>query len=164
MLRPLETTDIDRLGQLWLHLACTHHPSLPVSYWEARLQDTLEQLQRLYAAMQSSGFSHVSANDEPRLTAWVYANPRDDIAEGLVAITPDNELHTVFVAPTQQRQGIGSTLMAQAMYDRNQLEVTVLEENLHGRYFLQKHGFEETARSYSMEARQDELVMMCRAA
>lgn len=163
MLRPLETADIDRLGQLWLHLSCTHHPSLPVSYWEARLTGILYQLQRLNHTAQRTATT-AAANNEPRLNAWVYANPRDDIAEGLVAVTPEDELHTVFVAPTQQRQGIGSELMAQAKYDRNQLEVTVLEENLQGRFFLQQQGFRETARRYSMEARQDELVMLCRAA
>jgi len=155
MLRPLENTDIDRLGQLWLHLACTHHPSLPVAFWQSRLSPVLRRLSRDMEARKA---------DSAGLRCWVYANPTDNLPEGLVAISANDEIQAVFVAPPQQRQGIGSELLAQAKFNRAQLEVRVLEENLRGRFFLQQHGFEEAARSYCQDARQDELVMLCRAA
>lgn len=157
MLRPLQEADIDRLSQLWLHLACSSHPSLPVKFWSAQGRLLRRQLaaqcrhQQLHGA--STGTSH-----------WVYSRPGSDVAEGLVTITDNMLVETIFVSPMEQRRGVGSELIAQAKLGRPQLETKVLEENLRGRYFLQQHGFAEVERRFNQSANQDEIRMNCRVA
>lgn len=157
MLRPLQEADVERLSQLWLHLACCAHPSLPVKFWAAQgrlLRRQLSaqcRLQQLHGA--SAGTSH-----------WVYTRPGSNVAEGLVTITDNMLVETIFVSPMEQRRGVGSELMAQAKFGRPQLKTKVLEENLRGRYFLQQHGFAEIERCFNQSAKQDEIWMSCRVA
>ncbi|MCK7598064.1 GNAT family N-acetyltransferase [Microbulbifer sp. CAU 1566] len=158
MLRPLQESDVERLSQLWLHLACSNHPSLPVRFWMAQARALRRELSakcrsRTASSECTGGSSH-----------WVYTRPGSDIAEGLVTISDNLRVETIFVSPGEQRRGVGSELMAQAKFGRIQLEARVLEENLHGRYFLQQHGFSETGRSYNKAANQDEIQMNCRVA
>ncbi|WGL15358.1 GNAT family N-acetyltransferase [Microbulbifer bruguierae] len=155
MLRPLQEADIERLSQLWLHLACGSHPSLPVRFWTLQGRAFRRQLvtqcrnQRLLG--ESTGSNH-----------WVYTRAGSNIAEGMVTITDNVLIQTIFVSPAVQRCGVGSELMAQAKFGRLQLETRVLEENLHGRYFLQQHGFTETERRFSTDAGQHEIWMNCK--
>lgn len=155
MLRPLQESDIERLSQLWLHLACSSHPSLPVRFWMAEAKGLRRQLTAQYRARQdkTTGVNH-----------WVYTRPGSDVAEGLVTISDDLRVETIFVSPGEQGRGVGSELMEQAKFGRVQLETRVLEENLHGRYFLQQHGFSEIERKFNQAANQDEIVMNCRVA
>ena len=154
MLRPLQKADVDRLLQLWLHLACTSHPSLPVQFWHLEMQALRRCLLESLSRSAQTG----------KATHWVYTLPGSDIAEGLVTITTDGCIETIFVSPTVQRRGVGSALIGQAKFGKAQLEIAVLEENLGGRYFLQQHGFVEVSRRYRQAANQDELVMCCRVA
>lgn len=154
MLRPLQETDVKRLLQLWFHLACTSHPSLPLGFWRKERQ----ALKRQLAGGQSPQAG------KPAVTHWVYTLPGSNLAEGLVTVTSEGLIRTIFVSPAAQRQGIGSALIAQAKFGKVNLEASVLEENLGGRYFLQQHGFVETARRFSPTANQEELVMHCRVA
>lgn len=157
MLRPLQESDVERLSQLWLHLACCAHPSLPISFWSAPAR----QLRRRLAAQCRHRLLHGDPSD---ISHWVYARTAKDLADGLVTITDNMLVETIFVSPTKQRHGVGSELMAQAKFGRPQLEAKVLEENLRGRYFLQQHGFVETARHFNQSANQDEIWMSCRVA
>lgn len=157
MLRPLQEADIERLSQLWLHLACSAHPSLPVSFWSA--QGRLMRRQMATQCRQQQLHGNGSGTNY-----WVYTSPGNDIAEGLVTITDNVLVETIFVSPGEQRRGVGSELMAQAKFGRLQLGARVLEENLRGRYFLQQHGFAETERRFNNAANQDEIWMNCRVA
>lgn len=160
MLRPLQEPDIERLAQLWLHLACSHHPSLPVTFWMARAKELRRQLTAQHRARKAL------SNDEipGTINHWVYTRPGSDTAEGLVTISNNLRVETIFVSPGEQGHGVGSELMEQAKFGRIQLEARVLEENLRGRYFLQQHGFAETERQFNQAANQDEIVMNCRVA
>ena len=162
MLRPLQESDIERLSQLWLHLACSSHPSLPVRFWmqQARaLRGRLAAQQR--AALSNRPHAKGVLNGANH---WVYARPDSSTAEGLVTISSDSRVETIFVSPGEQGHGVGSELMEQAKFGRPQLEAQVLEENLRGRYFLQQHGFTETSRTFNAAANQDEILMTCRVA
>lgn len=160
MLRPLQEPDIERLAQLWLHLACSNHPSLPVKFWMARAKELRRELTAQYRAQKA-----VSLGDNPDcMSHWVYTRPGSDTAEGLVTIRDNQRVETIFVSPGEQGRGVGSELMEQAKFGRFQLEARVLEENLRGRYFLQQHGFAEIERQFNQAANQDEIVMNCRVA
>ncbi|WP_299598122.1 GNAT family N-acetyltransferase [uncultured Microbulbifer sp.] len=155
MLRPLQESDIERLSQLWLHLACSSHPSLPVRFWMGQAKDLRRQLT---AQLRARGANPSGENH------WVYTRPGSDFAEGLVTISDNLRVETIFVSPGEQGRGVGSELMEQAKFGRIQLETCVLEENLRGRYFLQQHGFSESERTFNQAANQDEIVMNCRVA
>ncbi|WP_295802302.1 GNAT family N-acetyltransferase [uncultured Microbulbifer sp.] len=155
MLRPLQKADVNRLLELWLHLACNSHPSLPPRFWNEGKRDIRRQL---LVALRRGRWG------EPAVTHWVYTLPGSDIAEGLVTITGDGQVEALFVSPSAQRRGVGSALINQAKFGKLQLQTAVLEENLGGRYFLQQHGFVEVSRHYRQAANQDELVMRCRIA
>ena len=156
MLRPIQESDIERLLQLWLHLACSSHPSLPVSFWadEGRAMRRRLKEQCRFGAPPDLGTSN----------HWVYARPGSETPEGLVTITENRQVETIFVSPGEQGHGVGSELMTQAKFGRVQLETLVLEENLRGRYFLQQHGFSEAERVFNAAANQDEITMHCRVA
>jgi len=161
MLRPLQESDIERLTQLWLHLACSSHPSLPVKFWmhQARaLRGRLSAQQRAAKVPGPQGEEPVVPNH------WVYTRPGSSTAEGLVTISDNRRVETIFVSPGEQGHGVGSELMEQAKFGRLQLEAQVLEENLRGRYFLQQHGFAESGRTFNAAANQDEILMHCRVA
>ena len=166
MLRPLQESDIERLTQLWLHLACSSHPSLPVKFWmqEARaLRGRLAAQQRA-AHAQAPGVEAGTQGESGVANHWVYIRPGSGTAEGLVTISDNRRVETIFVSPGEQGHGAGSELMEQAKFGRLQLEAQVLEENLHGRYFLQQHGFAESSRIFNSALNQDEILMHCRVA
>ncbi|WP_082859154.1 GNAT family N-acetyltransferase [Microbulbifer sp. Q7] len=156
MLRPIQESDIERLLQLWLHVACTNHPSLPVRYWS---EPGRAMRRRLNAQCRPDGQRDLGVS-----THWVYTRAGSDTSEGLVTITENRRVDTIFVSPGEQGHGVGSELMAQAKFGRIQLETLVLEENLHGRYFLQQHGFQEAERIFNAVAGQEEITMHCRVA
>ncbi|WP_460804458.1 GNAT family N-acetyltransferase [Microbulbifer agarilyticus] len=154
MLRPLQESDIERLLQLWLYLASTAHPSLPVRYWSDQGRAMRRKLQAQCGPRGS---------EEPaRAVHWVYSRPGSAIPEGLVTVGADHQVQTIFVSPGEQGHGVGSELMEQAKFGQLELTSLVLEENLRGRYFLQQHGFAEIERTFNASAGQDEIVMRCR--
>lgn len=166
MLRPLQESDIERLTQLWLHLACSSHPSLPVKFW---MQQAKALRGRLGAQRRAACVNPPDALGELQGASgtpshWVYTRPGSSIAEGLVTICENRRVETIFVSPGEQGHGAGSELMEQAKFGRLQLETRVLEENLRGRYFLQQHGFLEADRTFNQAANQDEILMSCRVA
>lgn len=156
MLRPLQEADIDRLLQLWLHLACSSHPSLPVKFWLDQGKALRRELGRPGRAAQIGRRESGTARNH-----WVYTRPDGDIAEGLVTISDGRRLDAVFVSPMEQGHGVGSELVAQAKAGRVQLEARVLEENLRGRFFLQQQGFVEAERRFDDSAGQEEILMVC---
>ncbi|MCA0900157.1 GNAT family N-acetyltransferase [Microbulbifer agarilyticus] len=154
MLRPLQESDIERLLQLWLFLASTAHPSLPVSYWSEQGRAMRRKL-RTQCGPWNRGEPVADVH-------WVYSRPGSAIAEGLVTVGDDHQVQTIFVSPGEQGHGVGSELMEQAKFGQVELTSVVLEENLRGRYFLQQHGFAELERTFNASAGQDEIVMRCR--
>nr|WP_010131081.1 GNAT family N-acetyltransferase [Microbulbifer agarilyticus] len=154
MLRPLQESDIERLLQLWLYLASTAHPSLPVSYWSEQGRVMRRKLSAQCGRWKRGG--------RAAEVHWVYSRPDSSIAEGLVTVSHNHQVQTIFVSPGEQRHGVGSELMEQAKFDQLELTTSVLEENLRGRYFLQQHGFVEFERTFNAAAGQDEIAMRCR--
>lgn len=140
MIRAVCGNDWSRLEQLWLDVVCNAHPSLPRSYWEGQLD-----------AFRESCLEQESA--------WVYLDAGSNEADGFVALRGDDEVATLFVAPWARDRGVGSALLAQAKQGRPLLRVVLLEENLEGRYFCQKHQFEELDREACAETGQDKLTM-----
>ncbi|MCW8125373.1 hypothetical protein [Microbulbifer halophilus] len=140
MIRKASSADLERMEQLWLYSVVTAHPSLPRSYWQARL--TAFRRNCLGAS-----------------SCLVYCEGRHRAADGFAVVGPDRALVFLCVTPAVSRRGGGGELMRAAKVGRTEMHATVLQENLAGRYFLQRHGFVETERLPCADAGQTEIVM-----
>ena len=69
-----------------------------------------------------------------------YVFEKDGLIKGFVSLCEDN-LAALFVAPSFQGKGIGRQLMAKAKGVRNNLQLTVYEENNKSVEFYKKCGF-----------------------
>ncbi len=80
-------------------------------------------------------------------------------ADGLIAVNRDGELCCLFVARAAQGSGAGSLLLEHLLEEGHVSRARILEENLGGRFFLQRHGFVEVDRNSNPVAGQQELLM-----
>lgn len=140
MIRSANHADLERLEQLWLYSVITAHPSLPRQYWHARLQEFRRQ--------------YLGAD-----RCLVYSEPGHCAADGFAVVARDRSLVFLCVTPAVSRRGGGGELMRAAKVGRSEIRATVLQENLAGRYFLQRHGFVEMERLPCADAGQAEIVM-----
>lgn len=144
MIRNANHADLERLEQLWLYSVITAHPNLPRHYWHARLQEFRRQC--------------LGAD-----RCLVYSEPGHCAADGFAVVARDRSLVFLCVTPALAGRGGGSELMRAAKLGRPQLQATLLQENLVGRYFLQRHGFVEVERQPSAATGLSEIVMRYRA-
>ncbi|WP_250460661.1 hypothetical protein [Microbulbifer litoralis] len=140
MIRRAVAGDLERLEQLWLYTVVTSHPSLPRTYWRGRL----DEFRRSYLGAEN---------------CLVFYESRRGTADGFVVVGRGQVLEFLCITPAVAGRGGGSELMRAAKVGRAQLEATLLQENLGGRYFLQQHGFVEAERKPSATAAQAEIVM-----
>ncbi|MFA0809681.1 GNAT family N-acetyltransferase [Microbulbifer epialgicus] len=141
MIRKAELRELDRLEQLWLHAAVNSHPSLPRQFWldhAAQFRRDCRQANR----------------------CLVFTGRHSAVAEAFITLLDGDRIAYLCVSPIFSGCGIGSNLIAAASEGKSQLLAQVLRENLRTRYFLQKHGFVETERSYNAEYGQH-LIQMC---
>ncbi|WP_444943238.1 GNAT family N-acetyltransferase [Microbulbifer sp. ZKSA006] len=143
MLRAAERSDLNRLEQLWLHAAVHSHPSLSRHFWLNH--------SRLFRSEQ---------RDCKRCI--VFTDRHAAVAEAFITITVDNRLAYLCVSPLFSSCGIGARLMSAASRGLPELRAELLRENLRTRYFLQRHGFVESARDYRAEYGQHMLLMSYR--
>ncbi|WP_237059831.1 GNAT family N-acetyltransferase [Microbulbifer sediminum] len=139
MIRPLVPADRERLERLWIDTFSEAHPSLPRRFWEARRPV-------FYRALAAE-------------TVRVFSRCGLVRPDGLVSVSSDGELQCLFVARALQGTGAGSLLLDHVVEENRVRSVRVLEENLGGRFFLQRYGFIETGREANPVAGQQELVM-----
>ncbi|MCX2778507.1 GNAT family protein [Microbulbifer thermotolerans] len=143
MIRPAVPSDFQRLQALWLRTLVDAHPSIPQQVWQGKL----------------SNFGHCLQTADLCL---VYTANGKQTAEGFALITGTDQLEYLCVSPAFTKRGAGSELMRCAKRGRPQLLMTVLEENLNGRYFLQQQDFKETGRQPCAVSGQAEILMRYR--
>ncbi|BBM01290.1 hypothetical protein [Microbulbifer sp. GL-2] len=141
MIRKAEFKELDRLEQLWLHAAANSHPSLPRQFWI----DHVVQFRRDFRQASLS---------------LVFTGRHSAVAEAFIALLGQDRIAYLCVSPLFSGCGIGASLITAAGRGKPLLQAQVLRENLRTRYFLQKHGFVETERSYNTEYGQH-LIQMC---
>jgi ribosomal-protein-alanine N-acetyltransferase len=116
--------------------------------------------------------SYVAAIDPmhtPRRIALVSTDPDNDAPTGFVIaslLPPEAELETIAVAPSGQRQGVGSRLLsvlAEELRNEhvNQLILEVRASNLAALRFYRAYGFKQTGRRtrYYSDPEEDAVLM-----
>ncbi|WP_346838273.1 GNAT family N-acetyltransferase [Microbulbifer sp. SAOS-129_SWC] len=142
MIRNASPDDLGRLEQLWLYSVITAHPSLPRDYWRARL----------------AAFRRDCLDADYCL---VYTERGHRSADGFALVAGDDTLKFLCVTPALAGHGAGAALMEATKRACPQLQAHLLQENLLGRYFLQRHGFVETERYADGDSGQMAIVMLC---
>lgn len=120
VIRKYQLEDCDRVLSVWAAASALAHPFLSQSFLEQERQE----------------IQHVHL---PQAETWVWE------ADGYVASFISllgNEVGAIFVDPRFQRAGIGWALMDHARALRGELEVEVFRDNLIGRSFYARYGFE----------------------
>ena len=119
MIRKYDTDDLAKLLDVWYEAAQIAHP-----FWT---HDLFEQERK-----------DITQEFLPIAETWVFE--REGRVVGFISLM-GNEVGGIFVAPTQQGQGIGRALMDHARASRDHLELEVFEANEIGRAFYDACGF-----------------------
>jgi putative acetyltransferase len=119
VIRKYDPADLNELLDVWYHAAKIAHP-----FWTG---DMFEQERR-----------DITREFLPIAETWVFE--REGHVVGFIALL-DKEVGGIFVAPTQQGQGVGRALMDNARASRDYLELDVFEANEVGRTFYDAYGF-----------------------
>lgn len=142
MIRKVVPSDLPKIRRLWRQTAFFTHPELPLAFWSR----------------------HPPAVVRPwagGLRGFVFeVDDSGDIA-GFVSLDRFDHLDAVVIEAPARGQGMGSQLIRCAKLGRPRLTAGILERNLAGRYFLQKHGFVERDRHPCAGAGQLQLLMEC---
>ncbi|HEY1023814.1 MAG TPA: GNAT family N-acetyltransferase [Sphingobacteriaceae bacterium] len=130
--------DIDKVVDIWLLASASAHGFIDVSYW----QQNVRAMKETYI---------------PSAETWVCKTADDEIS-GFISLV-DNCLASIFVHPDMQGKGIGVLLLAKAKQLRDELTLTVYEQNVNAVNFYKKHGFEVVKLQTDAGTGEQELVM-----
>lgn len=119
MIRSYCADDIDSVLDIWLTASIKAHDFVAAEFWS----NHLDAMRDLYIP-----------------ASQVYVYEKESVVLGFYALH-DNSLAALFVDPEHQGAGIGSQLMAHALQQRRQLELTVYKDNAPSVAFYLARGF-----------------------
>lgn len=119
MIRSYRSDDIDSVLDIWLTASVKAHDFVAADFWRSHL----DSMRDIYI---------------PESQVYVYE--KESVVLGFYALH-DNCLAALFVDPMHQGAGIGSQLMAHALQQRSQLELTVYKDNAPSVAFYLARGF-----------------------
>jgi ribosomal protein S18 acetylase RimI-like enzyme len=119
--RPLTADDVEAISAV-------HHRACLIAYAFMNWRYGIDDVERWYAGK----FAEWS---------WTLAAFEADVMAGFIALK-DRHIDQLYVDPSQQRAGVGSALLAQALNAvSGRITLDVFEGNLGARAFYEKHGF-----------------------
>ena len=130
--RSLDRADVEAISRV-------HHRASLIAYrfmnWSYSLQEVEAWYSRIF----------------PKWTWTLAAFEPDASMAGFIALT-DQHVDQLYVDPSRQRGGIGSSLLDQALkISPGRLTLHVFEENRSARAFYERHGFQERGRRMNTE-------------
>ena len=129
--RPLTASDVKAISAV-------HHRACLIAYAFMNWRYGIDEVERWY----SEKFSEWS---------WTQAAFDADAMAGFIALR-DRHIDQLYVDPAQQRTGIGSALLGEALNAvSGRITLDVFEDNFGARAFYEKHGFSERARWMNTE-------------
>ena len=130
--RSLDRADVEAISRV-------HHRACLIAYrfmnWSYSLQEVEAWCSRIFAKW-----------------TWTLAAFEPDASmAGFIALT-DRHVDQLYVDPSRQRSGIGSSLLHQALkISPGRVTLHVFEENRSARAFYERHGFQERDRWMNTE-------------
>lgn len=137
MIRPVESSDMDDVLNIWLEASIKAHHFVEKEFWESHVDDMRE--------------TYIPNSD-------TYVFSENGIIKGFFSIHADS-LAAMFVDPDAQGKGIGRQLMNKAKSLRKKLSLTVYRENEQGVRFYRKCGFRSVAERVDEHTGHIELLM-----
>jgi ribosomal protein S18 acetylase RimI-like enzyme len=130
--RSLDRADVEAISRV-------HHRACPIAYrfmnWSYSVPEVEAWYSRIFAKW-----------------TWTLAAFEPDASmAGFIALT-DQHVDQLYVDPSRQRSGIGSSLLNQALkISPGRVTLHVFEENKSARAFYERHGFQERDRWMNTE-------------
>jgi len=129
--RPLTVSDVKAISAV-------HHRACLIAYAFMNWRYGIDEVERWY----SEKFSEWS---------WTQAAFDADAMAGFIALR-DRHIDQLYVDPAQQRTGIGSALLGEALNAvSGRITLDVFEDNFGARAFYERHGFSERDRWMNTE-------------
>jgi len=129
--RPLTASDVKAISAV-------HHRACLIAYAFMNWRYGIDEVERWY----SEKFSEWS---------WTQAAFDADAMAGFIALR-DRHIDQLYVDPAQQRTGIGSALLGEALNAvSGRITLDVFEDNFGARAFYERHGFSERDRWMNTE-------------
>lgn len=129
--------DIEAVLDIWLEASIKAHNFVPATYWESKL----DAMREVYL---------------PASESFVYE--KDNVIMGFIAVH-HKTLAALFVSPSRQGGGIGSSLIAFVKAKYQALELSVYKANKASIAFYEKHGFTMVGERLDEHTGHPELVM-----
>jgi putative acetyltransferase len=120
MIRTYQASDTETILDTWYQATTLAHPFMK----EAFLEKDKNNIREIYL---------------PNTLTWVFE--KDDQLVGFISMMK-NEVAAIFVRPEFHGQAIGTQLLNLVAEKHEELEVEVFEENVIGRSFYKKYGFQ----------------------
>lgn len=132
--------DYPLLCSVWLEASIAAHDFVEPEFWKSKAAD----MRDIYL---------------PASETWLIE--KNGIPVGFFSLV-DNVLAALFVDPSEQGRGIGSSLIEKARKIRPALELTVYKDNLRAVSFYEMHGFSITEERRDSHTSHQEYVMKWR--
>lgn len=121
MIRLAEEKDYGRMVDIWLDASIKAHHFIPEGYWK----DGASEMLGIYL---------------PQSQSWVYED-ENGLVQGFVSLM-ENHIAALFVATSQQGNGLGSRLLRFVKTKSRLLTLNVYAENTSAVDFYRHHGFQ----------------------
>lgn len=119
MVRKFQTTDLDRVLEIWLEANLQAHGFIPAPYWEGQLETVRTLL--------------------PQAELYVWQDG-DSGVMGFIGLNGEH-IEGLFVLPAAQSRGIGKALLDRANEVRSRLTLCVYRKNPRAAAFYLREGF-----------------------
>ena len=129
MIRGYQASDVDQVMEIWDEASVIAHSFLDPDFFETERRRIIDS----YLPMSET-----------------YVYEKDDQIAGFISLL-SHEVGGLFVAPRQQRQGIGRCLIDYAQALKGILELSVFKENHTGRAFYERCGFQTVSEVLDQE-------------
>lgn len=138
MVRKFQTTDLDRVLEIWLEANLQGHDFIPAPYWEGQLETVRTLL--------------------PQAELYVWQDGDGDVL-GFIGLNGEH-IEGLFVLPAAQSRGIGKALLDRAKGARSRLTLCVYRKNPRAAALYRREGFRVCGEGVDRRTGEGELTMV----
>ena len=138
MIRKMQTTDTDRVAEIWLDTNLKAHDFIPPEYWKGNYDAVKEMISQA--------------------EVYVYIDEDKNQIQGFIGLDEDY-IAGIFVWGEAQSRGIGRRLLDRAKEDRRKLTLNVYARNPGAVRFYQREGFRITEEDVDRDTGEAEYLM-----